>query len=62
MRRNHQFARLIAACEAAEKRLAGLTGREYHIVKLVLLGHPSKNIAADLGIANAPSKTIGPRS
>jgi two-component system, chemotaxis family, CheB/CheR fusion protein len=51
MRRNHRFARLIAGCEAAEKRLAGLTDREYQIVKLVLAGHPSKNIAADLGIS-----------
>ena len=36
---------------AAEKRLASLTSREYQIMRLVLAGHPSKNIAADLGIS-----------
>jgi len=49
--RDEFFARLFAVCEAAEKRLAGLTDREYQIMKLVLAGHPSKNIAADLGIS-----------
>ncbi|WP_213775222.1 LuxR C-terminal-related transcriptional regulator [Bradyrhizobium sp. dw_78] len=36
---------------AAENRLASLTPREHEIMKLVLVGHPSKNIAADLGIS-----------
>jgi two-component system CheB/CheR fusion protein len=45
------FARLFGVYEAAETRLAGLTDREYQIMKLVLAGHPSKNIAADLGIS-----------
>ncbi|WP_197685052.1 response regulator transcription factor [Bradyrhizobium canariense] len=36
---------------AAENRLASLTPREHQIMKLVLVGHPSKNIAADLGIS-----------
>jgi DNA-binding CsgD family transcriptional regulator len=49
--RDEFFARLFAVHEAAEKRLAGLTDREYQIMKLVLAGHPSKNIAADLGIS-----------
>jgi two-component system CheB/CheR fusion protein len=49
--RDEFFARLFAVYEAAEKRLAGLTDREYQIMKLVLAGHPSKNIAADLGIS-----------
>jgi DNA-binding CsgD family transcriptional regulator len=35
----------------AEKRLASLTSREYQIMKLVVAGHPSKNIAADLRIS-----------
>ena len=35
----------------AEKRLSSLTPREYQIMKLVLAGHPSKNIATDLGIS-----------
>ncbi len=37
--------------EAAATRLAGLTTRQRQIMELVLAGHPSKNIAADLGIS-----------
>jgi FixJ family two-component response regulator/chemotaxis methyl-accepting protein methylase len=37
--------------EAAATRLAGLTARQREIMELVLAGHPSKNIAADLGIS-----------
>ena len=37
--------------EAAATRLAGLTARQRQIMELVLAGHPSKNIAADLGIS-----------
>jgi two-component system CheB/CheR fusion protein len=37
--------------EAAAARLAGLTTRQRQIMELVLAGHPSKNIAADLGIS-----------
>jgi len=36
--------------EAAATRLAGLP-RQRQIMELVLAGHPSKNIAADLGIS-----------
>jgi two-component system CheB/CheR fusion protein len=49
--RDKFLGRLFAVYEAAEKRLAGLTDREYQIMKLVLAGHPNKNIAADLGIS-----------
>jgi DNA-binding CsgD family transcriptional regulator len=45
------FLRLFGLHDAAEKRLASLTLREGQILKLVLSGHPSKNIAADLGIS-----------
>jgi len=31
--------------------LAGLTARQREILQLVLAGHPTKNIAADLGIS-----------
>ena len=31
--------------------LQGLTKRQYQVMDLVLAGHPSKNIAADLGIS-----------
>jgi DNA-binding CsgD family transcriptional regulator len=45
------FFRLFGLHDAAEKRLASLTLREGQIMKLVLSGQPSKNIAADLGIS-----------
>ena len=37
--------------DAAATRLADLTTRQRQIMELVLAGHPSKNIAADLGIS-----------
>jgi len=37
--------------EIAAKRVASLTARQHQILDLVLAGHPSKNIAADLGIS-----------
>jgi two-component system CheB/CheR fusion protein len=40
-----------AARESAANRLAKLTRRQRQIMDLVLTGHPSKNIAADLGIS-----------
>lgn len=36
---------------AAIGRVAGLSPRQHEIMELVLAGHPSKNIAADLGIS-----------
>jgi DNA-binding CsgD family transcriptional regulator len=45
------FFRLFGLHDAAEKRLGSLTVRECQIMKLVLSGQPSKNIAADLGIS-----------
>jgi len=44
-------AKLSAWREAAVARLASLTVRQRQIMELVLAGHPSKNIAADLGIS-----------
>ncbi|MFI4949361.1 MAG: response regulator transcription factor, partial [Alphaproteobacteria bacterium] len=35
----------------ATDRVASLTSRQRQIMELVLAGHPSKNIAADLGIS-----------
>jgi DNA-binding CsgD family transcriptional regulator len=49
--RDEFFAKLFGLYEAAEKRLAELTVREEQVMQLVLGGHPSKNIAADLGIS-----------
>jgi DNA-binding CsgD family transcriptional regulator len=37
--------------EAAASRIASLTPRQREIMERVLAGHPSKNIAADLGIS-----------
>jgi two-component system CheB/CheR fusion protein len=44
-------ARLPFGQEAAVERLADLTTRQRQIMELVLAGHPSKNIAADLGVS-----------
>jgi two-component system CheB/CheR fusion protein len=44
-------AKLLARRDAAAAHLAGLTPRQREIMTLVLAGHPSKNIAADLGIS-----------
>jgi two-component system CheB/CheR fusion protein len=41
----------LARREASATRLASLTSRERQILDLVLAGHPSKNIAVDLGIS-----------
>lgn len=43
--------KLVAWHEDAAKNVAGLTGRQRQIMDMVLAGHPSKNIAADLGIS-----------
>ncbi len=37
--------------DEAQRHLAGLTARQKQVMELVLAGHPSKNIAADLGIS-----------
>jgi two-component system, chemotaxis family, CheB/CheR fusion protein len=37
--------------EAATAQLASLTSRQREVMNLVLAGHPSKNIAADLGLS-----------
>jgi FixJ family two-component response regulator len=44
-------AKLSTWPETAAKRVASLTARQRQILDLVLAGHPSKNIAADLGIS-----------
>ncbi|WP_254065414.1 CheR family methyltransferase [Acidisoma sp. L85] len=43
--------KLIASRAAAASQVAGLTPRQRQIMALVLAGHPSKNIASDLGIS-----------
>jgi two-component system, chemotaxis family, CheB/CheR fusion protein len=44
-------SKLSAWREGAAEHVAGLTSRQRQIMDLVLAGHPSKNIAADLGIS-----------
>ena len=44
-------SKLAAWREGAADQVAGLTARQHQIMDLVLAGHPSKNIAADLGIS-----------
>ena len=43
--------KLVAWQKSAASQIAGLTPRQRQIMDLVLAGHPSKNIAADLGIS-----------
>jgi DNA-binding CsgD family transcriptional regulator len=42
---------LLASREDAAACIARLTPRQHQIIEMVLAGHPSKNIAADLGIS-----------
>ena len=49
--RDELILKLLGFQEAADRRLASLTTRQYEIMELVLAGHPSKNIAADLQIS-----------
>ena len=51
MERSLDAAKRAAWHEAAAAQVAGLTPRQRVIMSLVLAGHPSKNIAADLGIS-----------
>jgi two-component system CheB/CheR fusion protein len=44
-------AKLSAWRESAASSIAGLTVRQRQVMDLVLAGHPSKNIAADLGVS-----------
>jgi DNA-binding CsgD family transcriptional regulator len=51
------LSKLFAGRDDAAKRVACLTTREREIMELVLAGHPSKNIAADLGISQRTVET-----
>lgn len=44
-------SKLLASQQSAAGAIAGLTPRQRQIMELVLAGHPSKNISADLGIS-----------
>jgi two-component system CheB/CheR fusion protein len=47
----HDSGKLTEWCKDAADHLARLTGRQREIMEMVLAGHPSKNIASDLGIS-----------
>ena len=49
--RTHDSGKRSAWHATATKCIADLTPREHEIMDLVLAGHPSKNIAADLGVS-----------
>ena len=49
--KSHDSSKLSARREEAANHVAGLTPRQRQIMELVLAGHPSKNIAADLRIS-----------
>ena len=51
LERSRDAGKLAAWREAAANHVATLTPRQRQIMKMVLAGHPSKNIAADLGIS-----------
>jgi two-component system CheB/CheR fusion protein len=51
LEQSRDSSRLFAWRESAANHVAALTRRERQIMDLVLAGHPSKNIAADLGIS-----------
>ncbi len=51
LEQSHDSSKLSARREEAANYVAGLTPRQHQIMELVLAGHPSKNIAADLRIS-----------
>jgi two-component system CheB/CheR fusion protein len=51
LRQAHQIELVQEEHETAARRLDGLTIRQREVLELVLAGHPSKNIASDLGIS-----------
>jgi len=51
LERSKDSSKLIAWQDSAAEHIGDLTPRQHQIMDLVLAGHPSKNIAADLGIS-----------
>lgn len=51
LERSRDTLKQLAWQASAAAHIAGLTPRQHEIMDLVLAGHPSKNIAADLGIS-----------
>jgi two-component system, chemotaxis family, CheB/CheR fusion protein len=57
LEQSRDSGKLLAWREAAATHIAALTPRQRQIMDLVLAGHPSKNIAADLGISQRTVET-----
>jgi two-component system, chemotaxis family, CheB/CheR fusion protein len=51
LEQSRDSGKLLAWREDASSHIAGLTPRQRQVMEMVLAGHPSKNIAADLGIS-----------
>jgi two-component system CheB/CheR fusion protein len=51
LEQSRDSGKLLAWREDAASHVAGLTVRQRQVMEMVLAGHPSKNIAADLGIS-----------
>ena len=51
LERGRDATKMVAWHQDAAKHIAALTARQRQIMDMVLAGHPSKNIAADLGIS-----------
>jgi two-component system CheB/CheR fusion protein len=51
LEQSQDSSKLFASRETAAATIASLTPRQHQIMDMVLAGHPSKNIAADLGIS-----------
>lgn len=51
IQKQNVLSELLASQESEAYPVANLTPRERQILELVLAGHPSKNIAADLGVS-----------
>jgi two-component system CheB/CheR fusion protein len=57
LEQSRDSGKLFAWREAAANHIAALTPRQRQIMDLVLAGHPSKNIAADLAISQRTVET-----
>jgi len=51
LKQSRNTSKLLASQATAAGAIAGLTPRQRQIMELVLAGHPSNNISADLGIS-----------
>ena len=51
LEQSRDFNAVAASRTEAATRMAGLTPRQRQIMELILMGQPSKNIAADLGVS-----------